>query len=292
MSAKEKSIKSIKKLGILAGGGDLPRMLVDSCLSQDIEPYVLAFEGEAEDTLVEGVSHNWTRMGAAAKNIKLLKHNNIEHVVFCGSVTRPSLKSLRPDWRAIKFFTKVGLKSLGDNSLLTSVRDELEKEGFCFHGAHEFMEGALTPEGVLGQIKPTEAHINDIVQGYHISHAIGQLDIGQSIIMQEGVVLGVEAVEGTDVLIKRVVAYKKEGASAPILVKTCKPQQDRDLDLPTIGMDTIQNAIDAKMAGIALQAYESFFLHRDKALTLADKHNLFVMGMTDKKIAELQKEEG
>ncbi|MAF68079.1 MAG: UDP-2,3-diacylglucosamine pyrophosphatase [Micavibrio sp.] len=292
MSAKEKSIKSIKKLGILAGGGDLPRMLVDACLAQNIEPYILAFEDEAEDALVEGIAHNWTRMGAAAKNIKLLKHNNIEHVVFCGSVTRPSLKSLRPDWRAIKFFTKVGLKSLGDNSLLTSVRDELEKEGFCFHGAQEFMDSLLTPEGVLGQVKPTEAHMNDIVQGYHLSHAIGKLDIGQSIIMQEGVVLGVEAVEGTDALIKRVADYKKEGATAPILVKTCKPQQDRNLDLPTIGIDTIQNAIDAKMAGIALQADESFFLHRNKAIALANKHNLFVIGVTDKAIAELQKEEG
>ena len=275
------SIEKIESLGIIAGGGELPRLLIDACKKQGIRPYVLAFEKDTDAETVKDVEHDWSRLGAGGQNIKYLKSKNIKNLVFCGSIKRPSFKSLRPDWYAIKFMMKVGGKTLGDNDLLTALKTQLEKEGFVFHGVHEFMDSLVTEKGILGAVKPSKQDWNDIRYGFSLSQAIGQLDIGQSVVIQDGLVLGVEAIEGTDELLLRVKSLKRVSESKGVLVKTCKPQQDEDMDLPTIGLQTIKNAIDSGLSGIAIHAEQSLFLNQPDAITLADKSGLFIIGVEE-----------
>ena len=111
-----------------------------------------------------------------------------------------------------------------------------------------------------------------------MSQALGRLDIGQSAIVEDGIVLGLEAAEGTDKLIKRCKSYKKKPKGG-VLVKTCKPQQDKDLDLPTIGPDTVELCAEAGLNGIALHAHHSLLLDIEKVKDLANKHKLFVSGI-------------
>lgn len=268
----------IQVLGIVAGGGVLPDILARSCEGKGIKPFIVGIEGQVDPQILKGREHVIYRLGLAGKMIQSLKEHQAWNLVLIGSVTRPSIASLRPDLKTAGFFAKLGLKALGDNDMLTAVREELEKDGFTLHGVHEFVEDLLAPVGVMGKHKPSKQDEIDIEHGFKVSQTIGRMDIGQSVIVENGIVLGVEAAEGTDGLIKRCSAYKKKDKGG-VLVKTCKPQQDKDLDLPTIGPATVQACIDAGLSGIAIHAHHALIADIDALRALADKHKLFVTGI-------------
>ena len=279
MPQRKKASKTFEKLGIIAGGGCLPAMLVDACRKMGIEPYLLAFKSHTDPDLVKNVRHSWTNLGALQKNINILKSEKINDLVFCGDIKRPSIREMKPDLRATKFFALNGFRALGDNDLLSAIKGELAKDGFTLHGVHEFIEEIVAPTGLLGTKKPSEQDLKDIDLGVKISQEIGRLDIGQSVITQEGLVIGVEAVEGTDELIKRSKSLLKSTRSCGVLVKTCKPQQDKNLDLPTIGIETVKNAVQAGLSGIAFHAGNSLIIDVDAVITLADEKGLFLYGV-------------
>jgi DUF1009 family protein len=281
MSAAKES--SIRKLGIIAGGGTLPLKLIHSCEMQDIEVFIIGFEGQTNTNILGGHKYLMTRIGAAGQIIKTLKAHEISDLVLVGSIRRPSLTELKPDLKTIELFTRLGLRSLGDDSLLKALRVELEKEGFKIHGVQTFATGLLIGEGPLGKYKPKKQDMDDIDHGIMLSQNIGKLDIGQSIIIQEGIVLGVEAVEGTDALIRRCKPLKREGRGG-VLIKTCKPQQDKDLDLPTIGPETIIQAVGAGLVGVVFQANSTIILDAQQIIELANKHKIFVYGYNIKKM--------
>ncbi len=273
-----KEISPIKELAIIAGGGNLPAKLVSACEHQGIKPFIVAFKGHADPELVQGHNHMWARLGGAGKVLKTLKAHNIRDVVMIGSIHRPGFSEIRPDLKVAEFFARVGIKALGDNDLLTMIRRFLEDEGLRVHGAHKFATELLAPKGVLGKYEPSKGDMIDIQRGLEVSQQLGRLDVGQSVIVQEGLVLGVEAIEGTDALIARCKGFKRRGRKG-VLVKTCKPQQDRDLDLPTIGPQTILQARDSKLAGIAIHAGNALILDLDEVVELANKHKMFVIGI-------------
>src|SRR5436305_5863661 len=186
------------RIGIVAGGGTLPRRLVESCRAAGREVFVLALDGEAEPEAVAGVPHAWCRVGAAAKGLDLLRANEVSELVLAGGVRRPSITSLRPDWRAAKFFARVGRRVLGDDGLLSAVVKELEQEGFRVLGADQLLEAAGLPEGPLGRVAPDAAALSDIEFGMRIARAIGALDIGHAVVVQQGLALGVEASDGSE----------------------------------------------------------------------------------------------
>src|ERR1700730_4026801 len=226
------------KLGIFAGGGDLPRLITEACRAAERGVFVLAFEGAADPAVVSGVPHAWVRLGAAGEALRLLREQRVEEMVFAGGVKRPSLLSLRPDWRAAKFFARVGYRALGDDGLLTAVIREFEGEGFRVVGADTILGSALAPTGRLGRHAPDAQAEDDIAFGFRIVSALGALDIGQAAVVQQGLVLGVEAIEGTDALIARCADLRREGPGG-VLVKAPKPGQERRADLPTIGVRTV-----------------------------------------------------
>ena len=266
------------RLGIVAGGGQLPRRLVESCRASGRDVFVLALEGAAEPETVRGVPHAWCRMGAAVTGLSLLRENNVTELVLAGSVRRPSLVTLRPDWRAAKLFARIGYRALGDDGLLSAVVSELEQEGFRVLGVDQLLDGGGVAEGPLGKIYPDLQSVADIERGLRIARAIGALDIGQAVVVQQGLVLGVEAVEGTDELLRRCAALRREGPGG-VLVKVEKPGQERRADRPTIGHRTVVLAAETGLLGIAIEAEATIVLDRDEVIRTADRAGLFVVGI-------------
>jgi DUF1009 family protein len=266
------------RLGIVAGGGRLPQRLVESCRAAGRDVFVLALEGAAEPETVRGVPHAWCRIGGAVKGLSLLRENNVTELVLAGSVRRPSLGTLRPDWRAAKLFARIGYRSLGDDGLLSAIVSELEKEGFRVIEPDQLLDGELVGTGPLGTVQPNPQSKADIERGLRIACALGALDIGQAVVVQQGLVLGVEAIEGTDGLLRRCAALRREGPGG-VLVKIEKPGQERRADRPTIGPRTVALAAEAGLAGIAVEAGATIVLDRDEVLSAANLAGLFVVGV-------------
>lgn len=266
-------------LGIIAGGGTLPRRLVESARARGREVFVLALEGEAEPETPIGVAHVWCRLGAAAKALRALRDNGVSEVCFAGGVRRPTLAAIRPDWRAAKFFAKVGYRMLGDDGLFSAVAKELEIEGFRVVGAHDLLDDdTMIPDGALGSVVPDTEATGDIARGIEIARALGALDIGQAVVVQQGLVLGVEAIEGTDALLRRCAGLRRDGAGG-VLVKVQKPGQETRIDRPTIGPETVRLAAEAGLQGIAAEAGASLLIDRDAVIRAADAAGLFVVGV-------------
>ena len=266
------------RLGIIAGSGALPRRLVQSCRAAGRDIFVLALEGAAEPQAVAGVPHAWCRLGAAAKGLALLRDNHVEELVLAGGVRRPSLAALRPDWRAAKLFARVGFRALGDDGLLSAVVDELEREGFRVIGADQLLVAGLMAAGPLGKFRPDEQALADIEHGLRVAGALGALDIGQAVVVQQGLVLGVEAIEGTDALLRRCARLRREGPGG-VLVKIEKPDQEKRADRPTIGPRTVALAAASGLRGIAVEAGATIILDRDEVAAAADRAGLFVIGV-------------
>ncbi len=270
---------NIKTLGIIAGGGQLPFQLVQSCLEQDIQPVLVGFEEHTPVALMQKHPHLWASMGQAGKIIKFFQKNNVKDLVMIGRVKRPSFSKLKPDFKAVKILSRAGFKALGDNGLLSALKEELEAEGFSLHGISDFCENLTAKEGPYGKFKPSRDEHKSIQFGVEVSQKIGALDIGQSIIVQDGIIIGVEAAEGTDELIKRCKPLLNEEKGG-VLVKTCKPQQDRDLDLPTIGMSTLENAYASGLSGIAIQSGNTLVVDAENLAKAADAYKMFLIGIS------------
>jgi UDP-2,3-diacylglucosamine hydrolase len=266
------------RLGIIAGGGGLPQRLVEACRASGRDVFVLALEGAAEPDAVAGVPHAWCRLGAAAKGLDLLRAHGVAELVLAGGVRRPSLAMLRPDWRAARLFARIGYRALGDDGLLSAIVAELEAEGFRVIGADEVLEGGLVPEGPLGVLRPDAQAQADIAHGFAVARALGALDIGQAVVVQQGLVLGVEAIEGTDALIERCARLRREGPGG-VLVKAEKPGQERRADRPVIGPQTVARVAAGGLRGIAIEAAATIVLDRDEVARAADRAGLFVVAV-------------
>jgi DUF1009 family protein len=277
--AASASLVSPGPLGIIAGSGALPRRLAESCRAAGRAVFILALEGAADQATVANVPHAWCRLGAAAAGLDLLRANAVTELVLAGGVRRPSLPALLPDWRAAKFFARVGYRALGDNGLLSAIVEELEREGFRVVGADDVLStDNVLPEGPLGGYVPDEDARADIEHGIGVARALGTLDIGQAVVVQQGLVLGVEAAEGTDELLRRCAGLRRDGPGG-VLVKMAKPGQERRADLPTIGPQTLTLAAAAGLRGIAAEAAMTLVIDRAELVRAADEAGLFVVGV-------------
>ena len=269
-----------RKLGIIAGGGDIPRQLIEQCLAKGKDFFVLAIEGNADKNLInqENIPHQWIRIGQAGTGFKRFAEEKVQDVVMIGTIKRPSFFDLVPDMRTTAFFAKIGMKALGDDGILRALVKELESEGLYVKGIHEVMPEILIPSGILGKVTPTKQALEDIRRGVEVALALGRLDVGQAVVVQQGLVLGVEGIEGTGELIRRCKEYKRKGEGG-VLVKIRKPQQDMRIDLPTIGDKTVLAAKAAGLQGIALHAGNGLIVNQKETIRLADKYGIFVMGI-------------
>lgn len=266
------------KLGLIAGGGALPGRVIDSCLADGRQVFVVALEGHARPDIVDRVPHVWIPLGAAGRGLEALRSAGCRDLVMVGPVRRPSLRELRPDWRAAKFFSRLGRKALGDDGLLRAVADALESEGFNVLTLHDLLDDCLAPAGTWTRSEPDDTAWEDIRRGVDVARTLGRADVGQAVIVQQGLVLGVEAIEGTDALIRRCEALHRVGRGG-ILVKVAKPEQDARSDLPTIGSGTVNSAAACGLRGIAVGADRTLVVDFQVTVEAADAAGLFLYGM-------------
>jgi DUF1009 family protein len=270
----------LPKLGIVAGSGRLPVLVASAARAQGREVFLLAIEGHADPTFVatSHLPHVWVRLGAAGQGFEALRAAGVVDVVMAGAVRRPSLKELAPDLRAAKFFARVGFAALGDDGLLSGVIKEFETEGFKVLGADDILESLLARQGAYGVHRPDEQAEADIRHGVKVAKALGAVDVGQAVVVQQGLVLGVEAIEGTEALLARVGELKRDGLGG-VLVKTVKPGQEKRIDLPAIGPDTVSQAARAGIRGIAVETKAALVLDETVLIETADRLGLFVFGV-------------
>jgi DUF1009 family protein len=267
------------KLGILAGAGALPFKLVEVCRSQGRDVFVLAFEGQTDPRTMEGVEHAWIRLGAAASGMKLLTDAGVGEVVMAGAVERPSLTELRPDLSTTRWLARMGAAALGDDGLLSGIIRTLEAEGFTVLGVDELLKDLVAKAGTYGKVNPDEQSRRDIERGVAVARRLGEQDVGQAVVVQQGLVLAVEAIEGTDALLARAGELRREGPGG-VLVKVKKPQQEERADLPSIGPRTVAGAQAAGLSGIAIEAGGGLVIDRARVVEAADAAGLFLIGLT------------
>jgi DUF1009 family protein len=266
------------KLGILAGGGPLPGYLIEACRVSDRPVFVVAFEGQADADVIGDAPHAWVRLGAAEEALGRLRAERVEEIVMAGPVRRPTLAELRPDRRAARFLAR-GLLNKGDNGLLGAiVRTLEEEEGFRVVGADSVLADLKAPEGPFGKHVPDRDAREDIALGVRVLRETGRLDIGQAVVVQQGIVLGIEAAEGTRRLIERCAELRREGRGG-VLVKLAKPGQETRADLPAIGPETVAAATASGLAGIAVGAGATLVFDRHAVTETADAAGLFVVGI-------------
>jgi DUF1009 family protein len=271
------------KLAVLAGSGPLPSQLVGAARAAGRDVFVLAFEGETDPAVVEGVPHQWVALGAVGRALKALHAADARDVVMIGPVRRPSLATMKLDWRGLQVLTRLGLglrpgAGFGDDRLFRAIVGELESEGFRVIGADEVIDELLAPEGLLTRTVPDAAAARDIERGIEVATRLGELDVGQAVVVQQGLVLAVEAAEGTDQLLARCAGLRRDGPGGA-LIKLKKPKQERRADLPAIGPETVRAAAAAGLAGIAVHAGNCLIIERAGVIEAADRAGLFVIGV-------------
>ncbi len=269
------------KLGILAGGGELPVLLVDACKAEDRPYFILGIEGAVDSALLDGEPHARIRIGAIGEALKLLRDEGVEQLVMGGRMKRPGIASLKPDATGAKLLARLGKSFFsGDNTLLSSIVSYLEEEGFEVVGADDVLSDLLAPQGLIGRTPVPKEAARDIEIGVKIAHQIGEMDIGQAVVIQQGYVLGVEAAEGTDGLISRCGQLRRNVPYGGVLVKVKKPSQERRVDLPTIGVTTVESIARAGLSGVAVEAGGALIINRKAVALKAEALNVFVVGFS------------
>jgi hypothetical protein len=268
-----------RKLGIIAGGGPLPVKVAAAARAAGRGVFILGLDGFADPALLAPWPHEMRRLGAAARIIAALRENACQDLVMIGPVRRPSLLDLRPDAEGAKLLARIGRAAFaGDDGLLAAVIRVLTEEGFSVVGAHEILRGAVAESGVLTRTAPDAQAMTDIHRGVEVVRLLGSADVGQGCVVQQGLVLAVEAIEGTDAMLARAGTLRRDGIGG-VLVKLVKPGQDKRADLPTIGPETVRNAAAAGLRGLAFEGNATILAEREACLAAADAAGLFLLGL-------------
>jgi DUF1009 family protein len=268
-----------RRLGIIAGGGRLPVKVAAAARAAGRAVFIVGLEGFADPAVLAPWPHEMRRLGAAARIIAALRDHGCQDLVMIGPVRRPSLLDLRPDAEGAKLLARIGRAAFaGDDGLLAAVIRVLTEEGFAVIGAQEIMREAVAPGGVLTNVTPDAQAMTDIKRGIQVARLLGAADVGQGCVVQQGLVLAVEAIEGTDAMLARAGALRRDGVGG-VLVKLVKPNQDKRADLPTIGPDTVRHAVAAGLRGLAFEAQATILADREACLAVANAAGLFLLGL-------------
>jgi DUF1009 family protein len=268
------------KLAIIAGKGDLPKMIIKKCQEQSREFLVILINGEPSNVDFFGYNHHIIGFGEISKILGILKDNQIKELVFAGGVTKPSMAGMKVDAKGAVLISKIlGNKFFGDDNLLSTIINFFEKEGFKIIGADQIIDDLLAGKGIFGNIKPSSEMLKDIEIGQNALQTMSDLDIGQAIVVQQKQIVGVEAIEGTDALIKRCADLQFKQGSKAVLVKMKKHNQNTKIDLPALGVETIKNLAKSGFSGVAVQAGSCLIINQKEVVKLADELGLFVVGV-------------
>lgn len=275
--------EALGKVGIIAGGGDLPLKLAESCRSAGHDFHILGINGWAGPE-IEAYDHDRVELGQVGKVLALLKERRCDSVVIAGYVKRPDFTKLKLDMGGAKLLPKViSAARRGDDALLSVLVSAFEGAGFRVVGAEAIFSGLLAGEGLFGSVAPDDRARADIVRASDLIAALSPFDVGQGAVVCDGLVLAVEAAEGTDEMLRRCAVLPEEirgttAARRGVLVKMPKAGQETRVDLPTIGMRTIELAAEAGLSGIAVAAGAALVLDRESVVAKANEAGLFLLG--------------
>lgn len=269
-------------LGIIAGRGDLPCAIAEAATENGIPLHIVGIRGEAAES-IERFPHTWMKWGEVGKLFAALSDNNCTDIVIIGGVNRPDFDNVRFDLGAIKTLPfLLSLAKGGDDYLLSRIVRFFEDKGYRVHGAGDVLPELLAAEGTLTIKKPSAEDRADITTGFKVVRALGRFDIGQAAVVARGHVLAVEAAEGTDALLERCAAVRKQGRAhgrgKGVLVKAPKPGQEERIDMPTIGPETMRKAAAAGLAGVAVAAGHVLMAERTETIKAANANELFLVG--------------
>jgi DUF1009 family protein len=273
------------KLAILAGGGTLPHKVVEACEGAGRPFALFDIEGSADPDIAARCAGR-IAYATFGHTLQLLKGEGCTEIIMVGRVKRPDFRSLIPDWRTVKLLPRIALAARGgDDALLKAVAAEFEAEGLKLIGVNDVAQSLIAGAGVLGAHAPSPSAYEDMARGRRLIEALGPFDVGQGAIVCVGLVLAVEAAEGTDAMLERCAGLPEalRGTAQDrrgVLVKLPKPGQERKIDLPTIGLPTVAKAAAAGLCGIAIEAGGALILDRAAVIADADRLGLFVYGFS------------
>jgi len=261
-------------LGIIAGNGVYPRLLADGARGAGVEKIIAAaFTGETDPTLEHHVGLvEWMRVGQLGRLLKFFRSQGIHHAIMAGQIAPKNLFDLRPDLKALMLLGK--LKERNAESIFAAIADELAKIDIDLLPATTFLEDSLARPGLIAGPKLSPRQEHDVELGWNAAKEIARLDIGQTIIIKNGTIVAVEALEGTNEAIKRGGTLAREGA---VMVKVSKPNQDMRFDVPVIGVETVRIAAESGVRVIAVEAGKTLLLERDAVIALANGSNMSVV---------------
>jgi DUF1009 family protein len=273
------------KLGLIAGGGRLPLEVAEFCERAERPLFVVRLAGSVDHALdrFEGIDVPATQVGHI---IDAIRKAGCKAVCFAGSVAKPDFSKIASqlDFKGVTLLPGMAAAaSKGDDALLRFFLTMFEKEGFRVEGASQVMDDLAIVGGALGAHAPDEDDMRDLEKALEAARIVGRFDIGQGAVVCDGVVLAVEAQEGTDAMLARVQTLPEalRGTQAErrgVLAKALKPIQERRMDMPTIGVRTVENAAAAGLVGIAGEAHGLIVLDRDAVIEAADRLGIFIWG--------------
>ena len=272
------------KIGILAGGGRLPLMIAESVAARGGQVHIVAIIGAADPGIAR-FPHTWVNMGHVGRMVATLSREGGGEMVIAGSVRRPDLWKVRPDGGFFRSLPQVfSLLAGGDDSVLTRVVRFFEGKGLKVRGAHEVAPDLLAAAGQIGAVALSPQNHADAMLGFAVRAALGPLDAGQAVAVADGRVLAIEGAEGTDVMLERVAGLGRSEGDATrrgVLTKGPKPGQELRVDMPAIGPRTIELAVAARLACVAVEAGAVLILDRDETVRAADAQGCAVEGLAN-----------
>jgi hypothetical protein len=257
----------MSRIGIIAGSGPLPLLAAREAKASGREVTVVAIREEADPALEQVADRlHWVGVGQLGGLIRALKRDSVSEAIMVGKVRMSHLFTrIRPDVRGSLLYLR--LKDRRGDSIMEAVAEELERVGISLLECTRFLTGALVEKGVLTRRAPTEREWEDIRFGQEVARSLAHVKIGQTVVVKNGTVLAVEAIEGTDAAVRRGGELGREGV---VVVKACRPGHDFRFDVPVIGPTTIAVLRDARGTALAVEAKRTLLLDREEALALAD----------------------
>lgn len=272
-------------LGLIAGGGELPRAVAQAVKAAGREIYIVPLLGSVTEDWTNAFRHEFLSPGEPGRIIRALKAHGVEEVLLCGKVDRPKFNELKLDAKGMLLLPKaIAAAKRGDDALLRFIVGICEDEGLTAVSVAQAAPALVAEQGPLGRLMPDSEQRADIARALEIVRTLGALDVGQAAVVCDGLALAVEAAEGTDAMLGRIGSLRESLRGTPdkkrgVLVKALKPLQDAKTDMPVVGVATVRNAAAVHLAGIAVEAGKALILDKVAVAAEADQLGLFVTGI-------------
>jgi len=265
-------------IAIFAGSGLMPKILIESCEKRNQRFIIFTLKNQKYEIDYSSYNPIAVEYGEVSKFLRIIKEHNIKNLIFVGGVTKPNFSKIKADKKTALLVAKIlANKVLGDDSVLSTVVKFFKKEGLKVIAINDMIDCVLDKKGVLTSKKPTNYELEEIAFGVKVLKTTSKFDIGQSLLVAQKQIIALEAVEGTDAMIKRCKDLGVEYRDEAILVKVKKSRQSKKVDLPTIGVDTIINCSESGIKGLAIEAKATLIVRKEEVIKKANELGLFIV---------------